>query len=148
MTPKTLDQAALRDHPLPPIIDGDKETKGRLLVIAGSREVPGAALLTATAAMRAGAGKLRIATVQSIALPLGMAMPEAMVLGMAEEEGGFAAAAVHPLAGEAAEVDAVVGGPGVKGNSACGLLARALLDSDAALALDVALLKSLRQPDH
>jgi hydroxyethylthiazole kinase-like uncharacterized protein yjeF len=146
--PKALDQAALRDHPLPPIIDGDKETKGRLLVIAGSLEVPGAALLTATAAMRAGAGKLRIATVQSIALPLGMAMPEAMVLGMAEDEGGFAVAAVHPLAGEAAEVDAVVAGPGVKRNSACGLLARALLESDAALALDVALLKALRQPDH
>ena len=54
--------AALGAHPLPPVVDGDKETKGRLLVIAGSRDVPGAALLTATAAMRAGAGKLRIAT--------------------------------------------------------------------------------------
>lgn len=148
MTPKALDQAVLRDHPLPPIIDGDKETKGRLLVIAGSREVPGAALLTATAAMRAGAGKLRIATVESISVSLGIAMPEAMVLGMAEDDGGFAAAAVQPLARQAAGTDAVVAGPGVKRNSACGLLARALLESDAALALDVALLKSLRQPEH
>jgi hydroxyethylthiazole kinase-like uncharacterized protein yjeF len=148
VTPNALHRSVLRDHPLPPIIDGDKETKGRLLVIAGSREVPGAALLTATAAMRAGTGKLRIATLQSIALPLGAAMPEAMVLGMAEDEDGFAAAAVQPLARQAAEVDAVVAGPGVKRNSACGLLARALLESDAALALDVALLKSLRQPDH
>jgi hydroxyethylthiazole kinase-like uncharacterized protein yjeF len=119
------------------------------LVIAGSGEVPGAALLAATAAMRAGAGKLRIATVESIAAQLGIAMPEAMVLGMAQEEdGGFAATAVHSLAREAADVDAVVAGPGVKRNSACGLLARALLESEAALALDVALLKSLRQPDH
>ena len=35
---------ALRSsHPLPPVVDGDKETKGRILIIAGSREVPGAA---------------------------------------------------------------------------------------------------------
>ena len=33
-----LDRAALRAHPLPPIIDGDKETKGRILVVAGSTE--------------------------------------------------------------------------------------------------------------
>ena len=65
---RPLDRGALDSHPLPPVIDGDKETKGRILVIAGSRDVPGAALLTATAAMRAGAGKLRIATVESIAL--------------------------------------------------------------------------------
>src|SRR5919106_4302502 len=78
-----LGRRALRAHPLPPVIDGDKETKGRVLVIAGSREVPGAALLTATAAMRAGAGKLRIATVDSVAIPIGVAMPEAMVAGLA-----------------------------------------------------------------
>ena len=64
---KALDRSALQSHPLPPVVDGDKETKGRILIVAGSREVPGAALLTATAAMRAGAGKLRIATVESVA---------------------------------------------------------------------------------
>jgi hydroxyethylthiazole kinase-like uncharacterized protein yjeF len=146
--PEPLDRDAFREHPLPPVIDGGKESKGRLLVIAGSREVPGAALLTATAAMRAGAGKLRIATVESIAVQLGVAFPEAMVLGMPEDEDGLAATAVHSLAREAAEVDAVVAGPGVKRNSSSALLARALLESDAALAFDVALLKSLRQPDH
>src|SRR5881409_1379630 len=83
VTPKRLDAAALGDHPLPPVIDGDKETKGKILIIAGSREVPGAALLAATGAMRAGAGKLRIATVESVANQLGLAMPEAMVIGVA-----------------------------------------------------------------
>jgi hydroxyethylthiazole kinase-like uncharacterized protein yjeF len=149
MKPKLLDRRALDDHPLPPVIDGDKESKGRLLIIAGSREVPGAALLAATAAMRAGAGKLRIATVASISSPLGLAMPEAMVLGMPEDDdGGFATSAVQPMAHEAAEVDAVVAGPGVRRNGSCGLLARALLETGAALAFDVALLKSLRQPDY
>ena len=58
-----LNRAALKAHPLPPVVDGDKESKGRILIVAGSHAVPGAALLAASAAMRAGAGKLRIATV-------------------------------------------------------------------------------------
>ena len=145
MKPEPLDRASLHDHPLPPVRDDDKESKGRILVIAGSRQVPGAALLTATAAMRAGAGKLRIATVDGIAVQLGIAMPEAMVIGVGEDEdGGFAEAAVEVLAKQVSDVDAVVAGPGVKANDACRALARSLIESDAALALDVALLKSLR----
>ena len=96
---RRLDRAALNAHPLPPVIDGGKETKGRVLILAGSRDVPGAALLAATAAMRAGAGELRIATVESAAARLGMAMPEAMVIGLPEaEDGGFATAAVRRIA--------------------------------------------------
>src|SRR5688572_4702509 len=89
------DRGALDAHPLPPIVDGGKESKGRILVIAGSREVPGAALLAATAAMRAGAGKLRIATVESIAPKLALEMPEAMVIALPEHrDGGFARSSV------------------------------------------------------
>jgi hydroxyethylthiazole kinase-like uncharacterized protein yjeF len=140
-----LSRAALRDHPLPPVIDGDKETKGRILIIAGSRDVPGAALLAATAAMRSGAGKLRIATVKSVARQVAIAMPEAMVLGMAEdEEGGFATSAIDGLVQEAAKVDAVVGGPGLSPGDACVRIATGLLGSDAALALDAALLHALQ----
>lgn len=140
-----LGKAALRAHPLPPVIDGDKETKGRILVVAGSRDVPGAALLAATAAMRAGAGKLRIATVESVAPRLGMALPEAMVIGLAEaKDGGFARASVDRLAELASEADAIVAGPGVKDNSACAAIAQKLLKSGAAVALDVAFLESVR----
>lgn len=140
-----LDRSALKAHPLPPVVDGDKETKGRILVIAGSREVPGATLLTATAAMRAGAGKLRIATVQSIAAPVGIAMPEAMVVGLAEDdEGGFGRAALKPLAEQAGEVDAVVAGPGMANGEACERIAEALLATKARVALDAALLHALQ----
>jgi hydroxyethylthiazole kinase-like uncharacterized protein yjeF len=139
-----LDRAALDAHPLPRVVDGDKETKGRILIIAGSRDVPGAALLTATAAMRAGAGKLRIATVESAAMALAMAMPEAMVIGLAEaSDGGFDRPAIHRIGELAATADAVVAGPGVQSNVACPPIASALLDCEAALALDVAFLDSL-----
>lgn len=144
MTPAPLDAQALRNHPLPPVIDGDKETKGRILVIAGSREVPGAAILTATAAMRAGAGKLQIATVESVAAQIGVGMPEAMVVGLAEDaRGGFAVSAIEGLKKRAEEADAVVAGPGMAQGPACETLATALLQAECRLALDAALLHAL-----
>ena len=141
---KPLNRAALKSHPLPPVIDGDKETKGRLLVVAGSREVPGAALLCATAAMRAGAGKLRIAVVEDVAAQIGTAMPEAMVIGLPGDRDGLASAAVDELAEQAAKVDAVVAGPGLSKGGLCAKIAEALLATDAPLALDAALLHSLK----
>jgi ADP-dependent NAD(P)H-hydrate dehydratase len=144
-----LDRAALDAHPLPPVIDGDKETKGRILIVAGSREIPGAALLAATAAMRSGAGKLRIATAESIAVQLGVALPEAMVIGLAEsKDGGFAASAAKAIREQAGKVDAVVAGPGVTKGEACAKIAEGLIATDARLALDAALLHSLGPLDE
>ena len=148
MSGTPLDLKALAKHPLPPVVDGDKNSKGRILVLAGSRDVPGAALLAASAAMRAGAGKLRIATVETAAPQLGMAMPEAMVIGLAEaEDGGFAGTAVEAIRDQSAAVDAVVAGPGVKASDVCKRMTDVLLESEAALALDVAFLHSL-EPLH
>jgi ADP-dependent NAD(P)H-hydrate dehydratase len=144
-----LDRGALERHPLPPVIDGDKHSKGRILALAGSRGVAGAALLAATAAMRAGAGKLRIATVDSAALPLGVAMPESLVIGLPEgEDGGFADEATQAVSEIGRDVDAIVAGPGVKRNGACRNIAKALLATDAALALDVAFLETLEPPEE
>ena len=145
-----LDQAALDAHPLPPVVDGDKETKGRLLVVAGSREVPGAALLTATAAMRAGAGKLRIATSESIAVAVGIAMPEAMVVPLPEDDdGALAFAAADELAHQVRSADSVIAGPGLKQSDSCNRIADALLASTARLAFDAAMLRCLEPlPDN
>ncbi len=147
MSGNALDKQALETHPLPPIVDGDKETKGRILIIGGSRAVPGAALIAATAAMRSGAGKLQIATVESAAMALALAMPEAMVIGLSEaEDGGFAEAAVDELASTIEEADGIVAGPGVKQSPVCKRIAGVLLEARSALALDVALLETLEPP--
>ena len=139
-----LDRTALDSNPLPPIVDGGKESKGRILIIAGSREVPGAALLAATAAMRAGAGKLQIATVESVASQVAVAMPEAKVIALPEHrDGGFARSAVRQIADQAADSDAIVAGPGMTGDETCKQIADELLKSPARLALDAALLHSL-----
>jgi hydroxyethylthiazole kinase-like uncharacterized protein yjeF len=139
-----LDRAALDRHPLPPVVDGDKESKGRILIVAGSREIPGAALLAARAAMRAGAGKLRIATAASIAPQIGIAMPEAMVIALPEDSaGGFANAAVHLIGGLAANADCVVAGPGMTQGDVCKRISDVLLEAAPRLVLDAALLHSL-----
>jgi len=139
-----LDEQALKAHPLPPVVDGDKETKGRILVVAGSRQVPGAAVLAALCAMRSGAGKLRIATAESVASQIAIAMPEAYVVSLAEHrDGGLARSAVAELAKEAERSTAVVAGPGMERSNVCGSIADALLDSPTHLVLDAALLHSL-----
>lgn len=83
-------EAFLRDHyPLPQAAaDADKEDRGRALVIAGSPEVPGAALLSGETVLRAGAGKVTIATSSVIALAIGVAFPEARVVGLRTRPAG------------------------------------------------------------
>jgi hydroxyethylthiazole kinase-like uncharacterized protein yjeF len=148
MTPQPLTRASLKAFPLPAVEDGGKETKGRILIVAGCRTMPGAAILAATAAMRAGAGKLQIATSASVAPHVATAMPEAMVVGLDEDaNGGLAASAVEHIASHAAKVDAVVAGPGMERNTACEAIAAALIASPAKLALDAALLRKLTPSD-
>lgn len=87
--PVRLDGEALRRWPLPPLDDSaDKEARGDVLVVGGSREVPGAVLLAGTAALRVGAGKLVLATAASAAGALAIAMPEARVIALPETRAG------------------------------------------------------------
>jgi ADP-dependent NAD(P)H-hydrate dehydratase len=143
----TLDERLLRDWPLPRVAhDADKEDRGRVLVIAGSREIPGAAALAATAALRAGAGKLVVATAASVAPWLAQALPEARVIALPETPaGGFAVDALELVADSARAAGAALIGPGLMdADGTCRfvsallpLLARAPVVLDA-LAMDVA----------
>jgi ADP-dependent NAD(P)H-hydrate dehydratase len=114
---RTVDDALLRGRPLPPAQeDGDKERRGRVVVVAGSREMPGAAVLAASAALRAGAGKLVVATPQSAAPTVAGAVPEARVIPLPEAPDGgptfFGLAALQAIAGDTA---ALLVGPGMVG---------------------------------
>ncbi len=120
---------ALRRWPLPmPSADGDKEQRGHILVIGGSREMPGAVILAANAALRAGAGKLTIATGASVAQLVALAIPESRVIGLPETSGGgIESAAAEALDGLAGKIDAVLIGPGMQDEPAtCGFVAALL----------------------
>ena len=109
-------RALLRGWPLPvPDSDDDKESRGRVLVVGGEVSIPGAVVLAGIAALRAGAGKLQIATCRSIAPTIGVAVPEALALGLDETPNGTiaesAAMSLRPLTEDA---DAVLIGPGMR----------------------------------
>jgi len=137
-----LGRFPLPDHPE----DGDKEERGRLLVVAGSRELAGAALLAGTAGLRAGAGKLQIVTGASVATALGVAIPEARVVGCAEtEEGCIAATEIEALLRWVEGAQATVIGCGLQHGPPLDSLLDALFASglDKPLVLDAAVLGSL-----
>src|SRR5215212_7701356 len=96
---ETLTPRLLRGWQLPqPSESADKESRGRVLVVAGSAELPGTAILASTAALRAGAGKLRIAAVESIAAAIGVAVPESRVYALPQtRHSGIDPAAVEYL---------------------------------------------------
>lgn len=108
--------------------------------------MPGAVILAATAALRAGAGKLQIATCRSIAVHVGCAVPEACVFGLPETRaGGIAPAAAAELARRVDEVHAVVIGPGMTDSKAVRKLVASLVPriEGACLILDAMPLECL-----
>ena len=111
--PGLVTPTVLRAWPLPDP-RGTKDAKGRLVVVGGSASTPGAVLLAAEAALRVGAGKVQVATTAGTAAALAVALPEAFVLGLDEDDGGD----IAPLAaGRLLELcdgaDAVLLGPGI-----------------------------------
>lgn len=152
--PRRVTPALLRRLALPALDEGgDKESRGRVLVVGGSASVPGAVLLAGVAALRAGAGKLQLATVQGAAIALGLAVPEALVVALlAGEDGEIAGAeAAEPLARYAGSASAVLVGPGMSDAGATGALLDALvprLGAETVLVLDGSAVVALKdRPD-
>src|SRR4051794_30764768 len=77
--PVVVTPAALKERPLPDAGAG-KDSRGHVVVLAGTASTPGAARLAAEAALRAGAGKLTVLTCRATAVSLAVALPEAMVV--------------------------------------------------------------------
>lgn len=138
--PIAVDAALLRRWALPePGADADKEDRGRVMIVGGSAEIPGALILAGCAALRAGAGKLQIATAKSAAVPLAIAVPEARVIALGEtRNGAIAASAAKRAAEEAGQSHATLVGPGMMGDSGTGKFVERFLGhfGDANLVLD------------
>jgi ADP-dependent NAD(P)H-hydrate dehydratase len=140
-----VDSTLLAGWPLPdPNEANDKEERGSVLLVGGSKEMPGAIILAATAAMRAGAGKLCIATAESVAALVAQVVPEARVIALAETpRGGLR---TDDLAMLPKNVDAVLIGPGMQDEAAAVQLTLALLTRypDAKFVLDTLAMSIVR----
>ncbi len=142
----------LRSWPLPRHENGDdKEGRGRIYMVGGSAQIPGAILLAALASLRAGAGQLKIATAGSAAVPLGIAVPESWVVPLPESPGGgLAPDCADAIVSDANNANAVLFGPGMRDPDATNALLHAVLPrvDGPAVVLDAAPLACLGDAPH
>jgi NAD(P)H-hydrate epimerase len=104
---------------------GDKRTSGAPLIIAGSQQFPGAAILCAKAAARAGAGYVTVATPSKAASSLRAHLVEQVVTELAEESP--AEQIVEQLLDTAKHCSAVGIGPGLGLDERTGEIVRSFL---------------------
>jgi NAD(P)H-hydrate epimerase len=90
-----------------------KGDHGRILLIAGSHGMHGAAALAASAAFRSGAGLVTIALPMSIYPLVGALEPRATYLPLPDEGGGIGSASWLVLERVAARADVIAIGPGL-----------------------------------
>ncbi len=98
----------------PPTCVVDKYTRGSVLVVGGSTRFPGAAIMAAKAAARAGAGYVTLAVPEPVANLARTHLLEIPVVGLpADTDGTFSNAARAQVAELAARRSAVLVGPGM-----------------------------------
>ncbi len=131
---------------------------GRVLVVAGSRGLAGAAILAARAALKAGAGLLTVACPESERKIIACAVPEAMTFCAACSGGTFsakAAAEVRAFA-LAKKIDVILAGPGLGSAPGArafaarllsGLRIPSVIDADALNAIASAGFRSFKFPE-
>ena len=110
--------------------DSFKNTHGHALILAGSRGMTGAAVLTARAALRSGAGLVTVAAPASaVAAVAARVMPEVMTASLAETPGGsFARDACDEAARFFERADVVAVGPGLTTDEETRTFVRSLVE--------------------
>jgi ADP-dependent NAD(P)H-hydrate dehydratase len=145
---KLITERLLRQWPLPSLPqEADKQARGDLYVMGGSREIPGAVLLAGEAALRAGAGRVRIGTAREAAVATALAFPEARVIGLpTTAEGELSGRGLLRVKPDLARCTAVLLGPGMRSERAVvALLTQARrVKARSALVLDAAALRVLK----
>lgn len=112
MNHPTLDIIDLPELPARPA-DSHKGDFGRVLVVAGSRGMSGAAVLCGVAALRGGAGLVRVAVPSTIVPLVAPANPCLMTAPLPDDQGHLALAALSPLQELAAQSTVLAVGPGL-----------------------------------
>ena len=115
----------------------DKYTRGRVLVVAGSVRYPGAAVMAALSAARAGAGYVTLAVPAPVVPIVQAHLLSIPVVGLpADEEGSFGPEAADRVGALAVKADVVLAGPGMTTSFGAAEVVRQLLAAPTALVLD------------
>ena len=95
-------------------VPSDKRSNGHLLLLAGSRNFAGAAMMAAQGALKAGVGLLSVCIPESLHSSFSAQRPEAMWIPMPETpEGGLALEGLGKVRSLLGKVSAVAAGPGL-----------------------------------
>ena len=113
--PQKIDNETLRKMPLIEYSnDASKADYGKLIIIAGSRRLPGPTILSAKAALRSGCGTVRVAAPASICTQIGVHLPELMMIPLSEtSDGTVSLQALKTIEEQYESCDAAVVGPGL-----------------------------------
>lgn len=128
--------------------DSHKGTYGRILVVAGSQGMSGAAVLAGNAALRSGAGLVTVACPEPAQMMVVLGNPCYMTLALpATESGHLAVAAAEALESAAHKADAIAVGPGLGTGEGVAEVVTMLLATDRPLVLDADALNVLDPVD-
>jgi NAD(P)H-hydrate epimerase len=115
----------------PRVVDAHKGDFGKVCIIAGSTGMSGAAALAGRAALRAGAGLVRVATPKSVLPIVASIEPSFTTIALPEDNlGRISAKAINPILEAVSENDVVALGPGVGISGALRSVLEALLEQD------------------
>ncbi|HOX54151.1 MAG TPA: NAD(P)H-hydrate dehydratase [Candidatus Omnitrophota bacterium] len=108
--------------------DAHKRDFGHIFMLAGSRNMPGAAILCAKAAMRSGAGLVTVGLPEDLSLAIPKKIFEVMTLPLPQtEEGTVSLKAYSSINTFLSKVDVLVVGPGLSQNASTKQLARKIV---------------------
>jgi hydroxyethylthiazole kinase-like uncharacterized protein yjeF len=114
----------------------DKRHQGRLLIVGGSDQMPGAVLMNTAAALRAGAALVTTCLPESVRAKAAVAYPEAMWRGLrTERDGRLAAGNLKEVRALLADKDALLIGSGM-GEKSAKLIGTIANRASVALVLD------------
>ncbi len=122
----------------PRAVDAHKGDFGRVYIIAGSIGMSGAAALAGLAALRAGAGLVRVATPKSVLPIVASIEPSFTTVPLAEDSAGrISAKAIDTILNLAGENDCLAFGPGVGvSNALCSVLETLIRQEQLRLIID------------
>lgn len=143
-TKQITKEIALNYLPLPRLAVTYKYRQGHLLLICGSRQYAGAAILTALGARASGVGMLSVAVPESLKTLLVSHLPEALIVDCPENKEG-AISSIPISVTNLNKFQAIACGPGLS-NAAASLLEK-VLQSECPLILDADALNILAQED-
>ncbi|HEY3780144.1 MAG TPA: NAD(P)H-hydrate dehydratase [Fimbriimonadaceae bacterium] len=115
----------------------NKGDNGSVLIVAGSSKMPGAATLAAKSALRAGAGLVTVAAIESVCRSVAAQVPEALLFPLPDHDGVISADAARMLLDQQSRYHAAVFGPGLTHEQPiCDFLERVFKDWQTACCID------------